>query len=85
MAGYTVAEKADYYSPLTSVSGTALHGRPLEPTERARRDLEYDLEQMKRDLSDLLSLYLGEFVDLPPRTKRCAGSVTAPATRRSTR
>ena len=73
MAGYTVAEKADYYSPLSSL------GELRSTVDRWNRPsalagISYDLEQMKRDLSDLLSHYLDEFLAFPPyETLRRAG------------
>ena len=65
LAGYTVARKSDYYSPLTSVSALRSNvGRWYRPS--ALKGIEYDLEQMKGDLSDLLSRYLDEFREFPP-------------------
>jgi len=65
MAGYTVAEKADYYSPMSSL------GELRSTVDRWNRPsalagVSYDIEQMKRDLSDLLSQYLDEFLTFPP-------------------
>lgn len=65
LAGYTVADKGDYYSPLSSVeelrSTADRWNRPsLLP------GVSYDVEQMKRDLSDLLAQYLDEFLAFPP-------------------
>ena len=65
VAGYDVARKADYYSPLTSVSelkaNVARWNRPS-----ALSGVAYDLGQMKEELSNLLSQYLDEFSALPP-------------------
>lgn len=65
--GYTVALADDYYSPLPSTSrlraSVARWNRPS-----ALRGVEYDLEKMKRELSDLLSRYLDEFSVIPPYT-----------------
>ena len=64
-AGYVVARKSDYYSPLTSVSDLrSTFGRWHRPS--ALKGVEYDLNQMKTALSDLLSCYLAEFMDIPP-------------------
>ena len=64
-AGYVVARKTDYYSPLTSVSELkSTFGRWYRPS--ALKGVEYDLKQMKTALSDLLSRYLAEFMDIPP-------------------
>jgi len=64
-AGYVVARKSDYYSPLTSVSDLrSTFGRWHRPS--ALKGVEYDLNQMKTALSDLLSRYLAEFMDIPP-------------------
>jgi predicted O-methyltransferase YrrM len=64
-AGYTVARKDDYYSPLTSVSElrstSARWNRPS-----TLKGVAYDLEQMKTEMSDLLSRYLDEFSRIPP-------------------
>jgi predicted O-methyltransferase YrrM len=64
-AGYTVALKADYYSPLVSAAD-------LKPTfERwfrpsALSGLAYNLDQMQNEFSDLLSRYLREFSEIRP-------------------
>jgi len=64
-AGYVVARKSDYYSPLTSVSDLrSTFGRWHRPS--ALKGVEYDLNQMKTALSDLLSRCLAEFMDIPP-------------------
>jgi predicted O-methyltransferase YrrM len=63
--GYVVARKSDYYSPLTSVSELkSTFNRWHRPS--ALNGIEYDLDQMKAALSDLLSRYLPEFMDIPP-------------------
>jgi hypothetical protein len=60
-----VARKSDYYSPLTSVSELkSTFNRWHRPS--ALNGIEYDLDQMKAALSDLLSRYLPEFMDIPP-------------------
>ena len=63
--GYLVVRADDYYSPLVSV-----------PRLRARFErwncpsalygIDYDVEEMKSQFSDLLSRYLGEFSLIPP-------------------
>jgi predicted O-methyltransferase YrrM len=64
-AGYTVALKADYYSPLVTASD-------LKPTfERwfrpsALKGIAYNLDQMQNAMSDLLSRYLREFSEIRP-------------------
>ena len=64
-AGYVVARKTDYYSPLTSVSELKSNvDRWYRPS--ALKGVEYDLNQMKAALSDLLSCYLQEFMTFPP-------------------
>src|SRR5262245_10271658 len=51
-AGYTVADKADYYSPMSSVPELrASVSRWLKPS--ALVGVSYDLEWMKRELSGL--------------------------------
>jgi predicted O-methyltransferase YrrM len=65
LAGYTVAQKTDYYSPLTSVSELkSTFERWNRPS--TLKGVTYDLGQMKKDLSDLLSKYLDEFSAIPP-------------------
>jgi hypothetical protein len=64
-AGYTIAEKTDYYSPLTSVSDLeATFERWNRPS--TLKGITYDLGQMKDDLAGLLSQYLDEFLAIPP-------------------
>jgi hypothetical protein len=64
-AGYNVAEKADYYSPMSSVPELrASVPRWFKPS--ALVGVSYDLERMKRELSSLLTGYLDEFLTLPP-------------------
>lgn len=64
-AGYTVARKTDYYSPLTTVSELkATVQRWNRPS--ALKGVAYDLEHMKAEMSDLLSRYLDEFSRIPP-------------------
>jgi predicted O-methyltransferase YrrM len=64
LAGYNVAEKADYYSPLTSASELR---RTVNRWNRpsALTGIAYDIDQMKTELSNLSSLYLDEFMALP--------------------
>jgi hypothetical protein len=65
LAGYTVARKTDYYSPLTSVAELrSTYGRWNRPSEL--NGVAYDLDQMKHELSYLLSLYFDEFSRVPP-------------------
>ena len=63
--GYVVARADDYYSPLVSVprlrSSFARWNRPS-----ALHGIEYDVEKMKSEFSDLLSRYLDEFSLIPP-------------------
>jgi hypothetical protein len=62
--GHLVTSK-DYYSPLTSVSELKSNvDRWCRPS--ALKGVEYDLNQMKAALSDLLSCYLREFMTFPP-------------------
>lgn len=65
LAGYNVAEKADYYSPLTSASELR---RTVNRWNRpsALAGIAYDIDQMKTELSRLSSLYLDEFMTVPP-------------------
>jgi hypothetical protein len=63
--GYTVALRADYYSPLTSVSDLrSTFERWSRPS--ALKGIEYDLDHMKSAISDLLCRYLREFSEIPP-------------------
>lgn len=65
LAGYTVAQKNDYYSPLPAVSQLQRSvGRWNRPSALA--GIERDVEQMKGELLILLSRYLGEFSAFPP-------------------
>jgi hypothetical protein len=64
-AGYTVARSADYYSPLASVSDLkSTFERWHRPS--ALKGIEYDLEDMKATISDLLCRYLREFSEIAP-------------------
>jgi hypothetical protein len=64
-AGYVVARKGDYYSPLTSVSDLkSTFDRWYRPSPL--KGIEYDLDQMKTTLSGLLSRYESEFLGVPP-------------------
>jgi predicted O-methyltransferase YrrM len=63
--GYTVALRADYYSPLTSVSDLrSTFERWNRPS--GLKGIEYDLDHMKSAISDLLRRYLREFSEIPP-------------------
>ena len=65
LAGYTVAQRGDFYSPLTPASELkATVGRWNRPS--TLEGLSYDVGQMKEALSDLLSQYLEEFSTIPP-------------------
>ncbi len=65
LAGYTVAQREDYYSPMSSVSELrSTFGRWNRPSRL--KGVKYDLDSMKRDLSGLLSKYLDEFLQFPP-------------------
>jgi Methyltransferase domain len=65
IAGYNVAQKADYYSPLSSVSELrSTVDRWNRPS--ALTGITYDLERMKSDFASLLSRYLAEFLLFPP-------------------
>jgi hypothetical protein len=64
-AGYVVARKSDYYSPLTSVSDLrSTFERWYRPS--ALKGIDYDLGGMKDTISDLLVRYLPEFSEIPP-------------------
>jgi len=64
-AGYIVARKTDYYSPMTSVSDLkSTYDRWYRPS--ALKGIEYDLHEMESTISDLLSRYVGEFSVIPP-------------------
>ena len=63
-AGYTIARKNDYYSPLPSVSHLKGNvARWYHPS--ALKGIEYDIEQMKAKFGHLFSLYFGEFATIP--------------------
>jgi hypothetical protein len=65
LIGYTVARKNDYYSPLPSVRHLKANlNRWYRPS--ALKGIEYDIEEIKRELSSLLRLYLNEFSAIPP-------------------
>jgi len=64
LAGYTIARKNDFMSPLPSVSH--LKGsidRWYHPS--ALGGIDHDIEKMKANLLSLLSRYLGEFSTIP--------------------
>jgi hypothetical protein len=64
-AGYLVARKKDYYSPLASVDDLkSTYARWYRPS--TLRGIDYDLEAMGREFSELLSRYLPEFLEIPP-------------------
>src|SRR5437016_6391830 len=64
-AGYVVDRTDNYYSPLTSVARLkSTRERWCRPSTLG--GIEYDIEQMQRDLSALLSRYLEEFCAIPP-------------------
>jgi Methyltransferase domain len=65
LAGYTVARKTDYYSPMSSVPELKL---TFERWNRPStlKGVVYDLEHMKKEMSELLSRYLDEFSEIPP-------------------
>jgi hypothetical protein len=65
LAGYTVAPKTDYYSPMSSLSELkSTFERWNRPS--ALKGVAYDLEHMKKEFSELLSRYLNEFSEIPP-------------------
>jgi hypothetical protein len=69
-AGYTVARRADYYSPLTAVSDLkSTFARWYRPSEL--KGVEYDLDHMKSAMSDLLCCYLREFSEIPCYEQLC--------------
>ena len=64
-AGYTIANKADYYSPLPSIDSLrANEARWNRPSSLA--GVQFDLDGMKEKLGTLLATYLDEFMALPP-------------------
>jgi hypothetical protein len=65
LAGYAVARTEDYYSPLMPVSELKSTARRWNRPS-AMKGVQYDLAQMKEDLSALLSRYLDEFSAIPP-------------------
>jgi len=63
-AGYTVAQRDDYYSPLTSVTTLrATFDRWNRPS--ALKGVAFDVDAMKRDLSSLFDTYRSELAALP--------------------
>jgi predicted O-methyltransferase YrrM len=65
MAGYTVAERGDYYSPMSSVPELrSTFNRWNRPS--ALVGISYDLEGMKARFAELLAGYLQEFLAIPP-------------------
>jgi hypothetical protein len=73
LIGYTVARKNDYYSPLPSVLHLKANlDRWYRPS--ALKGIDYDVEEMRRELSSLLPLYMDEFsAILPYRQLKAAG------------
>lgn len=68
MGGYLATRKKDYYSPLASVAALRCNpDRWNRPS--ALKGIDYDLDQMKRDMSGLLSRYWHEFSELPAYEK----------------
>lgn len=64
LAGYTIARKNDYYSPLPSVSHLkGSFDRWYHPSTLG--GIEHDIEKMKAELLNLLSRYLSEFSTIP--------------------
>jgi hypothetical protein len=71
--GYTVARRDDFYSPLSPVSRLRSNAKRWNRPSTLK-GVEYDLQQMKKDFSDLLSRYLGEFLLIPSyKTLQSAG------------
>jgi Methyltransferase domain len=66
--GLLVARANDDYTPLAS-SFRLRTTAPRWNRPSALRGVDYNLEKMKQDLSDLLSKYLEEFSALPPYTR----------------
>ena len=65
LAGFTISRVDDYYSPLISTSRLKERvARWNHPSSLG--GVEYDLEKMKSELSDLLARYLDEFRAIPP-------------------
>lgn len=63
--GYNVSRRADYYSPLPTVSHLKKNiDRWNRPSDLS--GVDYDIQEMKELLSTLLSQYLDEFLELPP-------------------
>ncbi len=63
--GYTLARRTDYYSPLPSIADLrSTQTRWNKPS--ALNDIVFDLDEMKRRLSDLLGRYYEEFATYPP-------------------
>lgn len=64
-AGYDVARKEDYYSPLASV-GTLRKNRARWDRPSALHGIDYDIDKMKSLLAELLKRYAAEFSSYPP-------------------
>jgi predicted O-methyltransferase YrrM len=64
LLGYNVARKNDYYSPLPVRSRLKTNlGRWYKPS--ALKGIDYDLQEMKNELLNLLSRYSAEFAAIP--------------------
>jgi len=63
-AGYQVARSADYYSPLLSVSQLKANSQRWNRPS-SLLGVQYDLNEMKALLGQLLTQYLDEFMTLP--------------------
>ena len=64
LVGYTVARKSDYDSPLPSISHLkTTYERWNRPS--ILKGIEYNIEEMEKDLSGLLYRYLDEFFSIP--------------------
>jgi hypothetical protein len=65
LIGYNVSRQKDYYSPLPTVSHLRKNiNRWYRPSQLA--GVKYDLSEMKDLLGQLLSVYLDEFLQIPP-------------------
>ena len=64
-AGYTIARKTDYYSPLPSLPDLQAKSKRWN-RPGGLHGIRYDLADMEARLTDLLARYLEEFAALPP-------------------
>src|SRR5262245_15845067 len=63
--GYCVTASNDYYSPISPLSSLrATRDRWYQPSDLT--GVKYDLQEMERDLSRLISTYFEEFAAIPP-------------------